>query len=103
MLGILDAAFLVPADPLDLTLSRANATSATAVWRIGDGVEESLISLALEGGSFIFQDRNLSDVTFQNDLLQPGTNYTFTVKNRNSAGDSGNVSVTFQTGRWCFS
>ena len=88
----------MPADPENVTLQDANATSATVTWDIGVGVDESLISLAIANGDNIEQDRNVTATSYQYDNLYPGTSYEFSVRTRNSAGKSGTETFTFQTG-----
>ena len=92
----------MPADPENVTLQDANTTSATVTWDIGGGVDENLISLAIANGDNIEQDRNVTAISYQYDNLTPGTSYEFSVRTRNSAGESGTETFTFQTGMVTF-
>ena len=92
----------VPADPENLALQDVNATSATVTWDIGAGVDESLIGLSIANGESIEQDRNVTATSYQYDNLNPGTSYKFSVRTRNSAGESGTETFTFQTGMVTF-
>ena len=88
----------VPADPQNVALQDANATSATVTWDIGVGVDESLISLSIGNGAKIEQDRNVTATSYQFDNLDPGISYEFSVRTRNSAGASGTETFMFRTG-----
>ena len=92
----------VPADPENVALQDANATSATVTWDIGVGVDESLISFSIANGANIEQDRNVTATSYQYDNLNPGTSYEFSVRTRNIAGESGTETFTFQTGMVTF-
>ena len=92
----------MPADPENVALHDANATSATVTWVIGVGVNESLISLSIVSGANIEQDRNVTTTSYQYDNLNPGTSYEFRVRTKNMAGESGTETFTFQTGMVTF-
>jgi len=91
----------VPDEPTELDLQAVNTTSATLNWTIGSGVNENVITLSSMDGSIVFQD-NLTSPMLQYDLLEAGTNYTLSVRTRNSAGDSDIVTFMFQTGKISF-
>lgn len=84
-----------------MRLLSSTSIGTEAGWTNDGSVTLSLLSLErTDKGTLVFQDRSVVRALIFLDILQPGTNYTLCVRNRNSAGDSSSVCITFQTGKF---